>query len=248
MLRNLLLGSAALLISGSAFAADLPSRKAPAVAYAAPIFTWTGFYVGVEGGLDFIKTRGSFTTTLQTTGSYSTNKTAGLLGGLVGYNYQIGQLVVGLEGNLDAVLGGKKSSTFLDSGLNLITASTRTTYAGDIRGRLGYAFDRALLFIDGGVAFGDAKTSLTGAPGLGLTAVSLNTRNVGYTLGAGIDYAFTNEWIGRAEYRYSNFGSKSYATAAVRTFNNASVKSDSSAVLVGLIYKFGAPATVVAKY
>ncbi|MCW2286368.1 outer membrane immunogenic protein [Rhodoblastus acidophilus] len=218
-MRNVLLSTVALMaLTGSALAADLPSRKAAPV-YAAPVpaFSWTGFYVGIEGGADFLSTNAS--------GFGTNNQSAGLIGGLVGYNYEFpNRFVLGLEGDGGGVLGAKKTYA------NPIF-TTDSSYFADIRGRVGYAIaDRALLFAAGGVAFGDT------------TFNNVSQGRVGYTVGGGVDYAFTNNLIGRVEYRYTDLGRQS--------INNVSIRQDSNAVLVGLIYKFGAPdlGPVVAKY
>jgi len=222
-MRNVLLSTVALVaLTGSALAADLPSRKA-APAYIAPVpaFTWTGFYVGIEGGADFLSTN--------VNGIGTNNQTAGLIGGVVGYNYEFpNRFVLGLEGDAGGVLGAKKTYS---GGL----VSTDASYFADIRGRVGYAVaDRALLYVAGGVAFGDSKLNIPGS--------SVSQGRVGYTIGAGLDYAFTNNFIGRVEYRYTDLGRQN--------LNGFSVRQDSNAVLVGLLYKFGAPeaAPVVAKY
>lgn len=218
-MRNVLLSTVALVaLTGSALAGDLPSRKAAPV-YIAPVsaFSWTGFYVGIEGGADFLSTN--------IAGFGTNNQTAGLIGGVIGYNYEFpNRFVVGLEGDAGGVLGAKKTY-----GATVFT--TDASYFADIRGRLGYAIaDRALLYVAGGVAFGD--TNFNGVA----------QGRVGYTIGAGLDYAFTNNLIGRVEYRYTDLGRE--------IVNLASVHQDSNAVLVGLLYKFGAPEAmpVVARY
>jgi outer membrane immunogenic protein len=217
-MRNVLLSTVALMaLTGSALAADLPSRKAAPV-YVAPVpaFSWTGFYVGIEGGADFLSTNVS--------GFATNNQTAVLIGGVVGYNYEFpNRFVLGLEGDAGGVIGAKKT--------NALGFTTDASYFADIRGRLGYAVvDRALLFAAGGVAFGD--TNFNGVA----------QGRVGYTVGGGLDYALTNNLIGRVEYRYTDLGRQ--------TVNGVSVRQDSNAVLVGLMYKFGAPevAPVVARY
>jgi outer membrane immunogenic protein len=230
-MRNVLLSTVALVaLTGSALAADLPSRKA-APAYVAPVsaFSWTGFYVGIEGGADFINNK----VYVPGVGSANNNPTGGLLGGVVGYNYEFpNKFVLGLEGDAGGVLGAKQTQTAFGT-----SYYNDASYFADIRGRVGYAIaDRALLYAAGGVAFGDVKTGITGGN-------SYTDDRVGYTVGAGVDYAFTNNLIGRVEYRYTDLGRAWTGNVGART------TTDSSAVLVGLLYKFGAPeAPVVAKY
>ncbi|MCW2317917.1 outer membrane immunogenic protein [Rhodoblastus acidophilus] len=214
-MRKILLASVAVAaLTGSAFAADLPSRKAaPAYVAPVPVFTWTGFYAGVEGGADILTTKAA---------GVKYDRTGGLVGGVIGYNYDLGnKFVLGAEGDAGGVFGGDKT-------VGGIKADT--TYFANIRGRVGYTIvDRALLFVAGGVAFGDVKYA------------GYTDDRVGYTVGAGLDYACTNNLIGRIEYRYTDFDKD--------TIGGRSVRQDSHAVLVGLLYKFGNPeAPVVAKY
>jgi outer membrane immunogenic protein len=221
--------------AGAAMAADLPSTKsAPAYYAPAPVFTWTGFYAGVEGGADFLNNRGL---------GFGSNRTAGLIGGVVGYNYQINQFVLGIEANGGGVLGGGQTLANATTFNPYLSARNSNSYYADVRGRVGYAFDRALFYAAGGVAFGDVRTSYSNAP---LAApIGINSNRTGYTVGAGVDYAFTNNWIGRVEYRYTDLGQNTYNAVYDRVRNN------SSAVLVGLMYKFGSSAPdlpALAKY
>ena len=225
-MRKVLLSAVALAaLSASAFAADLPSRKSAPV-YMAPVsaYSWTGFYAGIEGGADFLNTKYDAV-------GFTNRDTAGLLGGVVGYNYQVNQFVLGLEGNAGGVFGGHTSM------VNGGYLSTSSTYYADIRGRLGFAVDRALFYVAGGAAFGDVVNRYTG---LGTSTLD----RTGWTIGGGVDYAFTPNWIGRVEYRYTDLGSSWDGSLG------SHVRNDSNAVLVGLMYKFGAPSvsSVVAKY
>jgi outer membrane immunogenic protein len=223
-MRSVLLSSLAIVaFAGAAVAADLPSSKsAPAYYAPAPVFTWTGFYVGVEGGADFLSTKGL---------GFGSSQKAGLIGGVVGYNYQINQFVVGLEANGGGVLGGGQTSVNATAFNPYGLTGSNNGYYADVRGRVGYAYDRALFYAAGGVAFGDVRTTYSNA--LIAAPIGVNSNRTGYTIGAGVDYAFTPNWIGRVEYRYTDLGRNTYNAVYDR------VRNDSSAVLVGLIYKFG---------
>lgn len=230
-MRNILLSTVAIMaLTGSALAGDLPSRKAAPAYYApVPAFSWTGFYVGIEGGADFLSSNvydGNL--------GYNNNNTAGLLGGVVGYNYEMpSRFVLGLEGDAGGIFGAKHT-------IATPNYYTNNSYFADIRGRVGYAVvDRALLYVAGGVAFGDVTT---GSYNLG--GVSYSSDRVGYTIGAGLDYAFTNNLIGRIEYRYTDLGSAWVGNSVFRT------RFDFNVVMAGLLYKFGpsAEVPVVAKY
>ena len=133
------------------------------------------------------------------------------------------------------------------------TISGNIDVQGSIRGRVGYAFDRVLLYATGGVAFAGINGSISTPFGYD----SASTTRVGWTVGGGLEYAITNNWSVRAEYRYAQFGhSTVYANnsfvvpglTAVGAFGNRTINENR--VQVGFSYKFdtAAPAPVVAKY
>jgi outer membrane immunogenic protein len=180
-------GVAALLGAvGSATAADL-RRPAPAPAYVAPpLYNWTGFYLGINGGGGWGNTDLGF-------GFGGANMSGGLIGGTAGYNWQNGQAVFGLETDLD--WSGIKSSTGCAFG-----CSVENTYLGTVRGRLGYAgWDRFLPYVTGGLAYGNVQLN-TGAFG------SFSESNVGWTVGAGIEAALVGNLTGKIEYLYVDLG------------------------------------------
>src|SRR5437773_11265710 len=154
-----LVSAAASVCGLSAIAADLPSRVEPVapVAYV-PAFSWTGFYVG--GELGWIQTTPSYTTGALllgvpfavTSGSDKNGLTYGIL---AGYNYQVGQLVLGVEGDFAGWTVGQIRYTAITG--DFLTAHSK--WGGTIRGRLGYAADRALLYVTGGAAFVSNETS-----------------------------------------------------------------------------------------
>ena len=215
-IRTLLVASS-FLCAGPAMAADLapyPSEPAaPAQVYLP--YSWTGFYIGAHAGYGF----GNVDPKLAGAplDSFDIN---GFVGGVhAGYNYQMNQFVLGVEA--DADLTSIHGSTF-DPVLGA-TDKLSVPWQGSVRGRLGYAWDRFLLYGTGGVAFADAK--LAGGNSKGL---------VGWTLGAGVEYAFTDSLSGRVEYRYSDFQRATFTAPAgpIRS------KFDESQVLVGISYKF----------
>ena len=242
MIRKISLAAAAVLIAGAASAADLPSRKAPeAYAPVAMGFSWAGVYVGADVGYAWGRDVGGLNPAVGF-GAPSgwRTKNDGVTGGLyAGYNRQYGALVAGIE--IDAQLSGAKGSQINNLGYDI---RTKSEWTGAGRVRLGYAFDRALLYVAGGVAVADqtASFAFTGAAPFGRN----NAVRVGWTLGAGVDYAFTNNIIGRLEYRYADYGTRT----VVDTANNYRDRSrdTSQTVLLGLAYKFGGPSAIVAKY
>ena len=247
-MRKILLSTVALVaMAGVASAADLPSTKAaPVYIPPAPVFTWTGFYIGVEGGGDFRNYHDNWT-------GRGLNKDGGLVGGVLGYNWQFNNFVVGLEGDAAAVLSGNEAWVYTPTGSVTVYNNTlNSDYAAAIRGRLGVAaFERALFYVAGGVAFGDVKYNYTPVGGNGISATQ---DRVGWTIGAGMDYAFTPNWIARIEYRYvdlSNGNNYYWTDGASGVTINDRLRVTSNQVLGAIMYKFGppaAPAPVVAKY
>ena len=210
-MKRILFATAAIAALGAgqaANAADLPGRNAapaPAVYGAAPIFTWTGVYAGVNFGYGAGKFKG-------TNGGTFGSPDGGVFGATLGYNYQVGQALFGLEG--DYSYNGAKNTNGVP-GLGLRPgAATATGKASDLltaRARLGYSVDRALLFVTGGYAGATVKTSVVD-PTIPASFSSSGWRN-GYALGAGLEYAFTQNISAKAEYLYANFGSKTAMSA-----------------------------------
>jgi outer membrane immunogenic protein len=206
-MKKILLSSVALLgFTAGAMAADLPSRAAPAPMIAAvPIFTWTGFYVGVNAGYGWGDSNansifvpaGTFVTAPLASGVVDFDDEGGdgfVGGGQVGYNYQIGQFVIGVEADLQfADLGGGSGTAFVPAGFPATYVPAGTAggldYFGTVRARLGFAFDRALLYATGGLAFGggDGGDNFNGF----LNDDGDDTRT-GWALGGGVEYAITN--------------------------------------------------------
>ena len=178
---------ALLALSGAAWSADLPPGpyyKAPA--YLPPVYNWTGFYIGANGGGGFGYSK------WDTTSSF--NPTGGVVGGTLGYNYQIGAAVLGVEGDID--WAGLSGST---TGGCPAGCKTSNSWLSTIRGRLGYAADRFMPYITGGGAFGNIQAS---TPGLG----GASTTNAGWTVGAGLEFAVAPRWTLKAEYLYVDLG------------------------------------------
>ena len=217
-MKKFLLAGASLLALGvaQASAADLPARMpAKAPAYVAPMtYNWTGFYLGLNGGYGF--GRSEFNGTLPS-GSFDTS--GGLFGATVGYNWQTGPVVLGLEGDIDwsGIKGSGSCGGF--------SCDVRNDYLATIRGRLGYAMDRWMPYVTGGAAIGNVKTSVAG---FGDTN---NTRG-GWTVGGGIEASIAGPWTAKVEYLYVDLGDADTAVAGT----SASFKTN--IVRAGLNYKF----------
>jgi outer membrane immunogenic protein len=232
---------AAATIAGSAFAADLPSRKDAPVIAPAPMMTWAGFYVGLNAGYGW--SAGStqigivpafFAPTWNTELAASSvlassplngGKTGGFIGGgQVGWNWQSGALVAGLETDIQWV-NSNKSGGFAGGALvpvnfpgELIvsnsTGSSRLQWLGTFRGRLGYSITPNLLaYGTGGLAYGGVSSSASVfqqnqpfVPAFFSTGSSSSTR-LGYTVGGGAEWMFAQNWSAKLEYLYYDLGS-----------------------------------------
>lgn len=242
MLTRILVASAgAVVLAGTAVAADLPSRAPPPVYVPpVPVFTWTGIYIGGQVGYAWGTLKTSLTPPIGpvVANSFTAN---GVIGGAhVGYNWQGGPWVLGVEGSVD---GTSIDSTVTVAGANF---TGRLPIEGSIRGRLGVAWDRFLAYATGGVAFG-GFTSVY--PAIVLPSTTVSVTRTGWTAGGGVEYAITNNWSARVEYRYSDFGSYTDFPASIgslpvrRHFTHHQVQA-------GFSYKFdlAPPAPVIAKY
>ncbi|WP_448953001.1 outer membrane protein [Labrys neptuniae] len=257
---RLLLAIAASLLATSAFAADLaPAPVEPAAPLAAP-FSWTGFYAGVNAGYHWGNGKYDFSGQdtrgigdfgaaiargfIPSSGANGANGAA--LGGQVGYNYQFGQFVGGVEADISWFSGNKSThyAATVFPGAVITTSSKRSTdYFGTVRARLGYTpIDRFLVYATGGLAYGEAKSSFTVVVPYAfppLNATSSGKSNVGWTVGAGLEYAFTDHWTAKVEYLYYDLGSKSstMSYAGISTMTGKA-KNDGSLARVGVNYKF----------
>ncbi len=235
---------------GAALAADLPVKATPYTP--PPVFSWTGFYVGGQGG-------GGWLANQVTNGPNATDGTAnfppgfvhhtvdgsGGLGGVYGgYNYQFGQFVVGIDGDYSwADLTGSTSDIGPTGFTNVSHESVK--WIGTVTGRLGYAANDWLFFGKGGWAWsGFDGTSSTFNTAGALTNVDTNsqTRN-GWTLGAGAEWAFAAHWSAKLEYDYVKFDTAYYnntatTVAGVVSFPGRSATANLNIVKAGVAYRF----------
>jgi len=222
----------------AASAADM-STKAPIVK--APLtvpYNWTGCYIG--GDVGYAWGRDSDSERVTATGAASPFSPPGTAspdgvkaGGYLGCNWQTSVFVFGLEG--DAEWANLKGSTPFNVPAPADFYETTIKSQESIRGRVGYAMDRVLFYATGGVAFANINEhDQVGATG---AFTNNSTRRTGWTLGAGVDYAFTGNWIGRIEYRYADFGTFSYVPTVFAAFTE-NHKVTENAIRFGLAYKF----------
>jgi len=248
MIHRLLLSTALIAFSSASFAADLPARvAAPAPYLAAPIFTWTGFYVGLNAGAGLNASRNSSVTTNLNTAvnpiyvgpGHDSGDTQFTGGAQVGYNMQFGSFVAGVEADINYLhRSGGSNGVFptpanrtggYDNWADFAVSNGRSDWFGTLRGRLGYAFDRFLVYGTGGLAFSSRMShsvsqrevfettelvnfgpsgSFVTNPERGLPGSS-NNNTVGWALGAGGEYAFTNAMSLKLEYLHVDLGNKS---------------------------------------
>jgi len=208
-------------LTATAAAADL-SRPAPQPYYKAPVmapaYSWTGFYIGINGGGGFGRSA------WDNTGGFDIS--GGLVGGTIGYNYQFGQAVVGLEGDIDwADINGTSTTVGCPTG-----CKTSDNWLSTVRGRLGYAADRFMPFITGGAAFGDVQTSVPGFAGA-------TSDRAGWTLGAGLEFALAQNWTAKAEYLYVDLGKFNCGLSCSASATD-NVSFTTSLVRAGVNYRF----------
>lgn len=239
-------GSAMVLAAGvgSAFAADLPGPapvpppQAPAVyTPAPPSFSWTGLYIGGNAGWGWSNGSGNFTlggpTVAGTPDSFSASGNGFVGGGQIGGNYQYGNAVFGLEADFQGTSG---SGTLTDS-LAKINATAKDPWFGTFRGRLGYAWDRVLLYGTAGGVYGNSTVSGTSAPATGapVTSFSTSATYLTWTAGAGIEAAFWGPLSAKIEYLYVGTPS---ATPGIPNVAGVSGTARTSIVRAGLNYHF----------
>ena len=223
LLSSTILGG--ILAAGMAQAADMPTPvyKAQPTPVA---FSWTGFYIGAHVGAGWGTKEWNPD---DVEGSYTINGFLG--GGQIGYNWQTGWVVLGVEA--DASAAGLKGSGLCNFGNDGCTS--RVDALGTITGRIGGTVDHALLYLKGGAAWvHDKHTDLFD----GFSTAS-QTR-WGWTVGGGIEYAFTSNWSGKLEYNYMDFGTRSVRFTGDDNFN-VDLRQTIHAVKIGLNYRFQGP-------
>ena len=261
------------VMTGAGLAADLP-RPAPPVPFVlpAPVFVWSGPYIGVNVGYGGDSYRYPFTLGAPagsiTSPNASLNSSGILGGGQVGYNFQLpiaplgpyaSSIVVGVEGDFDAAsINGQGvlfGTSLLPGGNATGSAGTRTTAFGTARGRIGATIGRALFYGTGGFAFAEANTkSFATIGGIGNVATDRSRTHSGVAFGGGVEYLVTRNVSFKVEYLRASLDTKAVAsgTAGVRSYAIGERPTE-NIIRAGLNYRldvFGAVplAPVVARY
>ena len=244
-MKKLLLATVALVALGAtapALAADLAARpytKAPPP-IAAPIYNWTGFYIGGHIGAAFGNDNNFNGLVI------SNNNAARFLGGVQGgFDYQFApNWVLGAEAQYSWLSGNAVHAVFQ----NGYIYNNDRRGIGSVTGRIGYTWGPGLLYVKGGYAFADNNENLFLA-GVQQPFNFDGNHQDGWTVGAGLEYMFAQNWSGKVEYQYYNFGDARFVTptplVAFGSFRN-----DEHTIKAGINYRFnlGGPGPVVAKY
>jgi outer membrane immunogenic protein len=271
MQRAALAISVLAISSISAFAADLPMRtKAPPMA-PIPVYSWTGFYVGGNVGYawgngdTFVNPLPSAATFVNLLPQTLSPDPKGVIGGVqAGYNWQSGQFVLGVEADIQGadVKGDARQSPIIQNngtpfpGAGFLNVHERLNWFGTARLRAGYTpVDRLLLYVTGGVAFGDvdysAQTDFRPV-GTEQYPAAFSRTKVGWTAGAGAEWAFAQNWSAKAEYLFMDLGNESTIANPIPPLPPFQVgyswKTQDHIVRLGVNYKFGPGGPVVAKY
>ena len=256
-MKKALLGAVALAVTGApVFAADLPARtyappaKAPAMV--APIYDWSGFYIGLNGGGGWNRScwtnNALFGVTLPSTSEGCLTGSGGTVGGQAGYRWQSDNWVFGVEaqGNWADFNGTAASLVF-----PLVTNQMKVDAFGLFTGQAGYAWNNALLYVKGGAALTDNKyAGIVTATGLQLGTA--NDTRWGGTVGAGIEYGFAPNWSAAIEYDHLFMATQNIGFTGVAPGNlglatrNDSIDQNIDMVTARVNYRFGGP--VVARY
>jgi outer membrane immunogenic protein len=220
-MRRVLFSTISLLAlsAASALAADIP-RAAPAyrAPVAVPVFNWTGGYIGINAGYGWGRSDWSGF-------GADADPSGGLAGLTLGYNWQAaGPWVFGIEGDIN---WSDIKGDFVNAACRF-GCEIKNQWFGTARGRVGYAMDRVMPYLTGGLAFGDVRTTINGVAGARDT-------NVGWTLGGGIEGAITPNWTAKLEYLYVDLGDVSCGVLACAA---ATPDFQSHIVRAGLNYKF----------
>ncbi|MDP1585068.1 MAG: outer membrane beta-barrel protein [Bradyrhizobium sp.] len=254
-MRSILSAAAAILIATTAAgsAADLGPRyaKAPPII---DTWSWTGFYVGAHVGGGWGTTESTLTGAaapglgaVAFTFPFSQNTRSGFLGGgQVGYNWQNGWVVFGVQGDIAGMNVNGTTPCVV-----VLSCTTESDWLATVSGRIGgVVADRTLLYVKGGGAWMNSTHSVSapgggiigGPGGAGLTQLtSADSTSWGWLLGMGVEYMFAKNWTGFLEYNYIDFDTKNeaFALGAPAAFTiNADLKNKLSIAKVGVNYKF----------
>lgn len=236
--------------SSSVLAADMAARpyKAPPPVIA-PIYNWSGFYIGANGGWgnshncwDFVTAGGAVAA------SGCRDASGGVVGGQIGYRWQMNQFVFGLEAQGDwADLNASRVSLIAPA----FSTRTRVNGIGLFTGQIGYAWNAALLYLKGGAAVTSNRYDVFNTIG-GLTLASADATRWGAAVGVGFEYGFAPNWSAGVEYDHLFMGHANNSFSVVNPIVAGAlnrINQDVDMVTLRLNYRFGGwGSPVIAKY
>jgi len=260
-MRKFVISAAMALSLGSTpvFAADM-AVKAPPVLPPVPVFSWTGFYIGANIGGAWANN--SWNDTLFRTNFNNAGNGVFIGGGQIGGNYQIGQFVIGGEWDFDWAANNNNNTGVVIPALgNSVVVTNNNRWITTVAARFGWAIDHWLLYgkAGGGWVGSNSFTVTDLTTGVSFNCGTLGLANCnnstgGWLLGAGFEYAFTNNWTVKAEYDYLGLGNRTFIIPAGAAFapfagdtftsNNRNVQT----VKVGINYLFNWGAPIAARY
>jgi len=227
----LLLGVAVTAFAAPAFAADVPPARpqgAPVYQAPPPVYDWSGFYLGLNGGYAF--GRSSWSDPLAGSDSGRFDTSGGLIGGQIGYNWQVGRTVLGLESDINwAKLSGSTANGSVCATNGGGECRTEQNWFGTTRGRIGYAFGNFMPYVTGGLAYGDVKAVQANG--------SQRDTKAGWTAGGGLEVGLTKSWTAKAEYLHLDLGTATFMGAASGT-NTLNVPITDNILRAGLNYRW----------
>jgi outer membrane immunogenic protein len=230
-MRRLIVAVGVALLASTAAAADLPAYEPASVIAPGPAaYDWSGFYIGANGGYGW----GDSTFTYRDVGTSSTTSFDGaLFGGQIGYNFQVGGgFLVGLEGDFDwSGIDGSDAcrNPAFDCKVDL-------NWLASARGRVGYAFDRFLVYGTGGVGFGDVDFDTSPATTPALQGAS--DTMVGWVAGGGVEFGIGRHWSVKAEYDHFDLGDTNTRVGDLSNLSRTELDFQVDTVRAGVNYRF----------
>ena len=258
-MNKLVLGVAiSVLVSSSALAADMryPAPRGPAPVYAAPppppppAFSWTGFYIGAQGGYGWGETDESFLrdpNRANFLGSQSYDINGGLAGGVIGYNWAMAGFIIGIEGEGNWA-NIKGSSGVISTGVNDFY-DTEIRGLTTVKGRLGMGFDRTMLYVTGGGAWASVRSRYNPANSGNCFNTVCESRDThsGWVVGAGGEWAFTPNVSFKIEYNYVSLDTSDLRYTSAN-LNRSEFDNDFSVIKAGVNFRFGGAGPLYARY
>jgi outer membrane immunogenic protein len=241
-MKKVLVAAALLGTAASAQAADL-ARKAPILVPPVAVYNWTGFYLGVNGGISVARDRTSLLTTIPSAEQTVLSPFGGIGGGQIGYNWQVNSdWLLGIESDIQASGETTNRTCLLSCTANLsANLSQKIDWFGTTRARIGLVDGPSLTYFTGGVAYGHYSTNVTETTTAGTIASLTSGRtSVGYTYGSGIEASLGGNWTGKIEYLYVDLGKRNdvftTVAGAPQTLNT---RIHDNIFRAGVNYRFG---------